>query len=577
VTHLTKQTRDEWFNEHPQALRALDAYLTKRESGKSTESIYEFSQRLMSEHCYPFGPGSGKPDANLAAWIRSRFPGRGGLKAEEGATGDAEGSTAVPNSARKKPRLAEVTFRMTDEERAAVEAHGTYVVTSAQNDTEPDMAFLEALEVYQRETGARLLVIPVRYKNPTSRRDPQESNDGASWHPRLLPYLCDEDLYVHERLRILGRPRIQAMSPQPLAGLESVSQGASAIFGHPQLAMKAIATPQNAEAKLLYTTGSVTKKNGSLTSLGYRGTFHQSHAAIVAEVRPHGTFLRELVWSGAHQCFHDLDRVYYRDRSERAEPVLALITGDEHAWFNDPAVRQATYGDDESIAAVLQPGLIVRHDVLDCYSISHHHERNAITRAIKAKAGLDDIRAELDDTLRFIDATTPEGASNVIVWSNHHDHLARWLKSPGHIEPKNLEIYHELMWRVLRESRMADNGVRHPDPFELYARDKLLTPTRFLAPDESFQVMDIELGMHGHLGPNGVRGTARNLSAIGTRSVVGHAHSAAIYQGVYQVGASSYMRLEYNAGPSSWTHSHVVIHRNGKRQMIHILGSRWRG
>jgi hypothetical protein len=90
-------------------------------------------------------------------------------------------------------------------------------------------------------------------------------------------------------------------------------------------------------------------------------------------------------------------------------------------------------------------------------------------------------------------------------------------------------------------------------------------------------VMDIELGMHGHLGPNGVRGTARNLSAIGTRSVVGHAHSAAIYQGVYQVGASSYMRLEYNAGPSSWTHSHVVIHRNGKRQMIHILGCRWRG
>ena len=83
--------------------------------------------------------------------------------------------------------------------------------------------------------------------------------------------------------------------------------------------------------------------------------------------------------------------------------------------------------------------------------------------------------------------------------------------------------------------------------------------------------------MHGHLGPNGARGSARNLSRIGTRSIIGHSHSPNIWQGVYQVGTSSKLRLHYTAGPSSWFHTHAVVHPNGRRQMIHIVEGHWRG
>ena len=59
--------------------------------------------------------------------------------------------------------------------------------------------------------------------------------------------------------------------------------------------------------------------------------------------------------------------------------------------------------------------------------------------------------------------------------------------------------------------------------------------------------------------------------------MIGHVHSPGIYQGAYGVGTSSRLRLEYNAGPSSWLNTHGVVHQNGKRQLIHVVNGRWHG
>lgn len=83
--------------------------------------------------------------------------------------------------------------------------------------------------------------------------------------------------------------------------------------------------------------------------------------------------------------------------------------------------------------------------------------------------------------------------------------------------------------------------------------------------------------MHGHLGPNGSRGSLRSLSVIGSRFIIGHSHSPGIYEGGYQVGTSSVLRMEYNGGPSSWMQSHAALYENGKRQLIHVIDGHWRG
>ena len=78
--------------------------------------------------------------------------------------------------------------------------------------------------------------------------------------------------------------------------------------------------------------------------------------------------------------------------------------------------------------------------------------------------------------------------------------------------------------------------------------------------------------MHGDRGPNGARGSAKNLRRIGIKSVIGHSHSPQISEGCYQVGTSSRLKLEYNEGPSGWLNTHCVIHADGKRQFVDDRG-----
>jgi len=475
-------------------------------------------------------------------------------------------------------KSSDPTFERSERDLKRIRKAQNFAITCAQNNTAVDAGFLRALEHWATRRKGELLIQPMRYKNPTSRKDPQEERTSDYWWaPEVEPYLVENDILLNEHLAFMAGMRIQATASQPLSQLDSRSRGRSAIYGHSKLAMHTVATPHQKLPKLLYTTGAVTKKNYSMTKAGNLAAFHHSPSAVLVEIRGDRFHAREVTWDGV--SFIDYDQQYRADGFGPAPPVLALVTGDEHAWFHDPKVRKATYDARDSVVATLRPPMIVRHDLFDCYSVSPHHFQRRITRAVKTREGWGSLRRELDDTLRFMEATTPEGAKNVIANSNHHDQLFRWLQSgEKYVEPENLELYYWLNWKMLSEACMTEHGVRHPDPFEMYAREYgTLVDTQWLGPDDSLVVGSVELGMHGHLGPNGTRGTVRNLSRVGLRSIVGHSHSPGIFEGAYQVGTSSRLRLEYNPGPSSWLNTHAVVHQNGRRQMIHVIDGYWRG
>lgn len=476
-----------------------------------------------------------------------------------------------------KPDPTDPTFELPAEQVREVEAHGTYVVTSAQNNTAPEWPFLRALEHYCADRRARLLVVPIRYKNPTSRRDPQEGEDlGYWWHRKLLPYMVENEVRPHPLLRIMGNVRIAATSHNPLpASMDGRSKASSAIYGHGQLVMRTVPTPQNALPKILYTSGSVTEKNYSTTRLGDLANFHHTHAAVVAEVRGDRFWLREIVWDGRQ--FYDLDGRWTERGRRAAGRVEALYMGDTHRRFMDEAVVEATFGYD-GIVPTLRPRLIVQGDVLDGFSANPHERANKLTEAWRAIRGYDSVEDELDEVVEYLNDRTPRWAMTVVVPSNHHEFLMRWLQAGDRaVDPANRKLYHWLSWKVLDEWERSGDLVP-PDPLEVYCRGKVdPRRVRFLRMDESLQVRGVELGMHGHRGPNGARGTARNLSRIGTRSMIGHSHSPCIWQGVHQVGTSSLLRLGYNPGPSSWFHTHGLVYPNGRRQMIHVLDGGWRG
>jgi hypothetical protein len=141
------------------------------------------------------------------------------------------------------------------------------------------------------------------------------------------------------------------------------------------------------------------------------------------------------------------------------------------------------------------------------------------------------------------------------------------------VDYENALLFHELRYKMLLARE--DSG-EVPEPFELFAIDKLNSKTVFLGRDQSYKIADIEISNHGDVGVHGSRGSSKQFSNLPVKTITGHSHSPVIDKGNYTVGTTSLLRLEYNKGLSAWHHAHVVVYPNGKRQMIFIVNGKWR-
>lgn len=451
-----------------------------------------------------------------------------------------------------------------------------YVITSAQNATPVNAAFLASLLGYCKHNSARLVVIPYRYKNPTSILGKNYDNDDW-WAPELTSYLYDKRIKLNKHLVLLGDIKTQPTAARPLQGFESITGPHSAIVGHPKLELTTVPTPQEKLPKILTTTGAVTKRNYTPTKAGKKGEFHHTFGACVVEINGSEFHLRQLnaVKDGS---FMDLRWEYSGTKRRDTGGITALVLGDEHEEFGDPQARTATFAPG-GMVDTLRPKLLVRHDVHDFYSRNHHHIGEAFIDFVKHHTGTDNVEKMLDHTWAYIDSTTPVWASNVIVSSNHPDALAKWVKrADWRADPTNAKFLLKTTLAMLDGAHMEDTGAKTIDPFAYWGAQRLkcIGRTRFLAPDESYRVHDIELGFHGHYGLNGARGTRSSFAKIGTKVVIGHGHSPGIFGGAYQTGTNSLLRLEYNHGPSSWLHTDCAVYENGKRSLITIINGKWR-
>ena len=106
--------------------------------------------------------------------------------------------------------------------------------------------------------------------------------------------------------------------------------------------------------------------------------------------------------------------------------------------------------------------------------------------------------------------------------------------------------------------------------YENYGGVKEKNRVKWLTLDSEYKVNIIELGQHGHLGLNGSKASLLSLEKAFGQCVVGHAHTAAIWRGVFRVGTST-KRMEYQKGPSSWTQTHCLVYKNGQRQLINFI------
>lgn len=457
-------------------------------------------------------------------------------------------------------------------------AFKTFIVSSAQNNTPVNEVFLNSLINYKNSIGDSccLMVIPVKYKNPNSFADEDED---IVWDASLRDYIIDTTYVIDDNIKILGSLKINSTAENPLNGLDSLSKGKSVIIGHQQLQMKTLPVQQNDTPVIMTTTGAVTDKNYSISKVGAKADFNHSFSAVVVEVDGDAFHIRHLNFDG--NGFYDLNK-YYTPTSITENDIHAIVTGDEHVIFVDDKVKNATYGKG-GIVDVLKPKFVIRHDIIDCYSISHHHKHNVFTRYAKAMAGVDDLSKELDGVIEFLTETTlDKSIVNIIVDSNHNNHITQWLNEcDPKLDMKNALLYHKMMYKMLEQTTFSveNGGASYPNPLELYTSDILKergVKCEFISRGQRYKLKDIEISEHGDKGNNGSRGNRAQFALLPTKTIIGHSHSPGITKGCYQVGTSSRLRLEYNHGASSWMNSHCIITENGKRQLINIINGKWR-
>lgn len=526
-----------WFAERPATRARVLAEAAKIGAGRALLGA------LQREHGFPFSSVSA-----LRKWVRAQ--------------GAAPAQTATARPGPPPPQV----FLRSERDVKALDRTEDLFVTCAVNNSPVVAPALRALERAAEECAGKVLCLPVRYKNPTRRGDVEP---GEWWAPEVGPYLVDNEVRPHPLLSIMTT-RVQATAPNPLpARVNGRTKARSALFGHPQLAMRTVATPQQKLPKILYTTGAITAPVYSDTLSGDMARFHHGVGAVRVSVRGERFHLRELTWDGDR--FIDLDREYREAGVFDAPRPDILGVADVHV--NLERLDRPSHDVFERILSELRPRRLAIHDWHDGRKVNPHESANALLRAARAGYKVED---ELRELVTWFERYVAQADLDEIVVprSNHDVFLDRWVQS-GRFAAEDAELFHYLSWRMIRQKR--ETG-RFPMALELALRDYLRAdlPVRFLNADEPYLLHDVDWGAHGHLGPNGARGAPGNMAQMGVKFVCFHVHGPVIWQGGYWGGVFQLQGHDYAQGPSNWLVTHVLGHANGKRQMIHCIDGHYR-
>lgn len=450
-----------------------------------------------------------------------------------------------------------------------------YILTSAQNNTFIHPSFLASLEVMAKDIDAKIIVGTYSYN--TNGFQNLQKGDGEWFDPKIVDYILDEPVELAKGLMWLGELNILPTAVNPLSGLQSYSMGNSAIVPHAKVQLESLPTHMSDPVRMMYTTGSVTKRNYIQKKAGQKASFHHVFGALVVEVDDDGDwFVRQIVADSRSGEFYDLDVKYTPQGKLTNQRVEAINWGDIHVEKLNVAVKKASFANDgKSILDWLNPKYQFIHDVYDAHYRSHHTVKDYHKRFDLFVKGKESVKEELSNVFNFLKSIEKKDCKTVIVNSNHDRALDRWLNEADYrLDHINAIFFLQLQLKKYtsiedqKEICLLEEALRSFGEFY---------NIKFLKVDESFKLNEIEYGMHGDLGISGGKGSALSFSRLGSKVNVGHSHSAKIIDGVYQAGHSmDISKVDYVKGLTTWSNSHIITYSNGKRTIVTLKNGKWR-
>lgn len=458
-----------------------------------------------------------------------------------------------------------------------------YILTCAQNNTllhDPTWSALKTLAGFY---DAEIFVATLTYVHALegSAKRGTASKDKSKWYdPRIEMHVNDDMVQLAPGLIWNGHTNIIPTAIDPLSGWENYNFRASSIFPHVKCAMKSIPTVRQDAAKLQYTTGTTTQRNYIQKKSGQRAEFDHVYGGLIVEVTSDGAwFVRQLNVDSSGKLY-DLDVCVMPDGTvANTAGVEAIQFGDVHVAQLEDEMTEATWGPGGMVDA-LNPRFQFMHDILDFESRSHHNLRDPFKMFELHTRGRDSVEDEIKAVGSLLRRAARKGCKTVIVQSNHDLHFERWLREGSwKIDPRNALIHAKATSAFLEAIHAGQSFNALKWALAEYAPVKGLV---WADPDEGFVILKdrtggLEMGLHGDLGPNGSRGSIRNLARLGRKVCIGHSHSAGIYNGAYQSGVKAKLGMDYARGaPSSWTQTDIVVYPNGKRQLITWWNGKYR-
>ena len=465
-----------------------------------------------------------------------------------------------------------------------------YILTSAQNNTFVHKEFWENVLAMAKHYDAQILVGTFSYnqnkfgelavKNGTKKPFEREL-----WYdPAFAPYISDAPRVLAPGLKWCGNLNVLPTEDNPISGLETYGGSASIIFPHTKIEMRSIATMPDMPVKMVYTTGAITLMNYLQKKLGIKAEHHHRYAFLLVEVDSDGNWwVRQVAARKNGKTIQDLNILVEDGVVVSTEAKAEAITwGDLHATNSQPEVVEASM----TMLDALHPKYQFLHDILEGVSINRHYIKHGplphegFHRWLR---GLHRVDEELRQSRAVLEKYLRPWCKTIAPDANHD---AKWLQSwltkfDYRVDPANAELFlrmQNFMYAEIRKNMTAPKNIN----IMQYAMEQEagLKPgvVKFLLPDESYEVGEVELGQHGHLGPNGAFGSPSNLAKIGKKMTSAHTHSAGIYHGLFVAGTSTKLTRDwdYTMGPSSWSWSHVVQYPNGQRSVITLKNGKWR-
>lgn len=448
-----------------------------------------------------------------------------------------------------------------------LQTYKRFVVTTVVSDKKIHTGFYNSIKNYCEKNDAKLICIPAldianrrSYNNFTF---PQELKNES---------FIASDTRLNDNL-FISSIKLSAKHIQPTTGLSRIGQrNGSYIFASPKQFLEFVVNSPDEQ-----TTPHAIMTTGAITIADYNRDRYMSDrtsyiaendhvvGALIIEIENDKKFHFRQIQSDSSGRFCDLGWMYTDSGAFEVQPTLVM--GDLHAGDHDDTVLDAT----REIVADCGVKNVFVHDAFSGYSISHYDESSPHRRAKKVL----NARSNLEDELRVgleilgeIISWLPKEGKVFRVKGNHDEWLERYLDRAGYVnDPEN----HLLSLHLAIEYLDGGDPVEFAFNSWLGGDKEVLDRIEWLQRDDRIKVAGIELSQHGDKGLNGVKGSLISIEKAFGEAVVGHSHTGAIFRGVYRVGTSTKLKLDYNTGPSSWTWTHCLVYENGQRQLINIL------